>query len=132
MASNPPIAAAVVVHANRLLLIRRRVPEGALLWTLPSGKVEPDETPAAAAAREALEEAGVTVEPVQLLGERLHPGSGRRMVYVACRRLAGDARVASPREVAEVAWVRLGEIPERIPGGLFGPVQAFLDDALGA
>lgn len=119
----PLIVAAVVVHVGRLLLVRRRVAEGALLWTLPSGKVEPGESPAEAAAREAVEETGVTVEPVKLLGDRVHPDSGRLMVYVACRLLAGTAGVASPREVADVDWVRLGEIPGLIPGGLFGPVQ---------
>lgn len=92
-----PIAAGVITHAGRLLLIRRRAPEGSLLWTLPSGKVEPDESPAAAAAREALEETGVTVEPVRVLGERLHPDSGRRMVYVACRLLGGVAHAAFSR-----------------------------------
>lgn len=124
------IAAAVVVQGGRLLLIRRRVAEGSLLWQLPAGKVDPGERPAEAAVREALEEAGVSVEPVQLLGERVHPDSGWRIVYVACRLLAGEARVASPREVAEVAWVRLGDIRGLIPGGLFGPVQAYLDEEL--
>lgn len=127
-----PIAAAVITHANRLLLIRRRVAEGALLWSLPSGRVEPGEAVESAATRETLEEAGVTVEPVQVLGERVHPDTGRPMVYVACRLLAGVAHAASPREVVEVAWVRLGEIPALVPGGLFGPVQAYLDEQLAA
>jgi ADP-ribose pyrophosphatase YjhB (NUDIX family) len=124
------VAGAVVIQDARVLLIQRRQPEGSLLWTLPSGKVEPGEAPADAAAREALEETGVIVEPVKLLGERLHPDSGRLMVYVACRLLSGVARVASPREVSEVAWVRLGEIPGLIPGGLYGPVQTFLNEQL--
>lgn len=125
-----PIAGAVITHVGRVLLIRRASPAGSLVWTFPSGKVEPGETAAEAAAREALEEAGVIVEPLSLLGERVHPATGRQVVYVACRLLSGAARAASPREVAEVAWVRLGEILQLVPDGLYGPVQAYLDQIL--
>jgi 8-oxo-dGTP pyrophosphatase MutT (NUDIX family) len=124
------IAGAVIVHAGRVLLIRRSAPAASLLWTFPSGKVEPGEIAGEAAAREALEEAGVVVEPVSLLGERVHPVTGWSVAYVACRLVSDSAHVASSREVAEVRWVRLGEIPELVPGGLFGPVQAYLDETL--
>jgi 8-oxo-dGTP diphosphatase len=123
---DPHIAAAVVVHAGRLLLIRRRVAEGSLSWTLPSGKVDADESPQEAAVRESFEEAGVVVEPVRFLGERTHPVSGRRVSYTACRLLSGTAHAASVREVAEVAWVARAEIP----GGLYERVQAYLDEVL--
>jgi ADP-ribose pyrophosphatase YjhB (NUDIX family) len=124
------IAGAVIADAGRVLLIRRTSPEGALVWSFPSGKVEPGETASEAAAREAGEEAGVIVAPTVILGGRVHPDTGRRVVYVACRLLSGEAHAASPREVAEVRWVRLGEIPELIPAGVYGPVQAWLDEQL--
>ncbi|MFF4519754.1 NUDIX domain-containing protein [Streptomyces mirabilis] len=124
------IAGAVIVRAGRVLLIRRSVPAASLLWTFPSGKAEPGETAGHAAAREALEEAGVVVEPVSLLGERVHPATGWPVAYVACRLLSGTAHTASPREVAEVRWVRLGEIRDLVPGGLFAPVQAYLEAQL--
>ncbi|MFI2618099.1 NUDIX hydrolase [Streptomyces sp. NPDC018584] len=57
------------------------------------------ESPQQAAVRESLEEAGVMVEPVAVIGERLHPVTRRRIVYVACRWLSGAPRAASPREV---------------------------------
>jgi 8-oxo-dGTP pyrophosphatase MutT (NUDIX family) len=125
-----PIAAAVIVDAARVLLIRRATPEAALLWSFPSGKVDPAESPPAAAAREALEETGVTVSPLHLLGERVHPTTGRRMVYVACRLVSGTAHAASPREVAEVRWVGLGGLRGLVPGGIYAPVQAYLDEVL--
>jgi 8-oxo-dGTP diphosphatase len=120
------IAGAVIAHAGRVLLIRRVSPEGALVWTFPSGKVEPGETASQAAAREAGEEAGVTVAPVVVLGARVHPATGWRVVYVACRLLDGEAHAASPREVAEVAWVDPGQLEELVPGGVYGPVRAYL------
>lgn len=37
-------------------------------WDIPGGHIEPGETPAQAAVRETLEETGVLVEPLELLG----------------------------------------------------------------
>ncbi|QQM45150.1 NUDIX domain-containing protein [Streptomyces liliifuscus] len=128
--TSPVVAGAVIVRAGRALLIRRASPAGALLWSFPSGKVEPGETAAEAAAREAQEEAGVTVEPLVALGSRIHPATGWRVVYVACRLLSGDAHAASPREVAEVAWAPVGRLSGYVPGGVYGPVQEYLDGVL--
>lgn len=123
---SPTVAGAVIADAGRVLLIRRATPAGALLWTFPSGKPDPGETAAQAAAREADEDAGVSVAPLVVLGSRLHPATGWRVVYVACQLLAGVAHAASPREVAEVAWVRPAELDGFVPGGVYGPVRAWL------
>lgn len=37
----PGIAAAIVVHEGRVLMVRRRVSEGQLSWQFPAGEVEP-------------------------------------------------------------------------------------------
>ena len=130
--SEPKVAAAVIVHHGRLLLIRRRVAEGRLLWQLPAGKVEDGESLQDAAVRETLEETGLVVEVVRPLGERIHPDTGRPMSYTACRVIDGEAHVADADEVDAVAWVTLAEIPEYVPYGLYEPVQAYLEDALSA
>ncbi|MGW1950654.1 NUDIX hydrolase [Streptomyces sp. NPDC001940] len=123
---NGLIAGAVVAHRGQVLLVRRQVPEGGLLWQFPAGKVEPGESPDEAAVREALEEAGVVVESLTIIGERLHPVTGRRVVYVACRWLSGAPQAASPREVAEAQWVPFDGLADRIPGGVHAPVWEFL------
>lgn len=130
MTNQQPVALAVVVRAGRLLLIRRRVPEGDLLWALPGGKLEPGESPEEAAVRETVEETGLTVKAIRLLGQRVHPKTGREMSYTACEPLDGVAHVADDEELDAVAWVSHGEIPEYVPYGLFGPVQEYLDDVL--
>lgn len=129
-APTPAIAAAVVVHDSKVLLVKRRIAEGKLSWQFPAGAIESGETPQAAAAREANEETGLTVEPERLLGERIHPNTGRRMLYVACAVLEGNASVVDDEELSDYVWSTLDQLPEYVPYGLFEPVQIHLDAAL--
>ncbi|WP_371677838.1 NUDIX hydrolase [Streptomyces sp. NBC_01276] len=126
----PGIAAAIVVHEGRVLMVRRRVSEGQLSWQFPAGEVEAGESREDAAVRETQEETGLTVKAVKLLGERVHPATGRLMSYTACEVIGGHAHVADTEELAELAWVTHAEIPQYVPYGLFGPVQEHLDAAL--
>jgi 8-oxo-dGTP diphosphatase len=126
------IAAAVITYGARVLLIRRAVSEGALSWQFPAGKVLPGETAEEGAVREAAEEAGVEVTATYLLGERVHPGTGARVTYVACGAVGGTARVASAREVAEVRWVSPEEADKLTGGTIYEPVRRYLREAGGA
>ncbi|MFJ9519535.1 NUDIX hydrolase [Kitasatospora sp. NPDC101801] len=126
----PGVAAAIVIQEGRVLMVRRRVSEGQLLWQFPAGKIEPGESPEEAAVRETAEETGLNVAAVKILGERVHPETGRWMSYTACEIVSGTAAVGDPRELDALAWVALAEIPEYVPYGIFEPVQAYLDIAL--
>src|SRR6185437_2848028 len=121
------IAAAVVTHGGRVLLIRRAVAEGTLSWQFPAGKMLPGENAERAAVREASEEAGVTVTAKHVLGERVHPGTGARITYVACDMVAGTARPASAREVAEVRWASPQDVDDLTGGTIYEPVRRYLD-----
>ncbi|MET9447288.1 NUDIX hydrolase [Streptomyces cinerochromogenes] len=126
----PGIAAAIVARDGCVLMVRRRVAEGQLSWQFPAGEIEPGESPEQAAVRETLEEVGMHVTALKLLGERIHPKTGRSMSYVACAVESGTPHVADDEELDEVEWVRHAEIAEFVPYGLFSPVQAYLDAAL--
>jgi len=126
----PAIAAAIIVDGGQVLLVRRRVAEGELSWQFPAGEVEPDETPEDAAVRETAEETGLTVSAAKRLGERVHPNTGRTMVYVACQVGSGSARVGDEEELAEVSWADRAVLKERIPYPFYGPVQDYFDATL--
>jgi 8-oxo-dGTP diphosphatase len=111
----PGIAAAIVVHEGRVLMVRRRVSEGQLSWQFPAGEVEPGEAREDAAVRKTKEETGLDVTAFKLLGERIHPATGRLMSYTACESVGGTAHVADTDELAELAWVTLAEIPQYVP-----------------
>lgn len=124
------ISTAIIVDGGKVLMIRRREREGKLLWAFPGGGIEVGESPEQAAVRETAEEVELEVKAVRVLGDRVHPNTGRHMTYVACEPISGTAAIGDADEIAEVAWVAHGEIPERVPYGLFPQVQTYLDEVL--
>lgn len=128
----PAIAAAVIVKDGRVLLVRRRVKEGSLSWQFPAGEVETGETAGEAAVREAGEEVGLTVAETKSLGDRVHPATGRTMVYIACDVIDGDAQVVDDEELVELAWASQDQLGDYVPYGFFEPVQQYLDGVLSA
>ena len=130
--SRPVIAAAVIVKDGHFLLVQRAVSEGSLSWQFPAGEVESGESVEDAAVRETAEEAGLVVVAKSRLGERVHPATGREMVYVECEVIDGDAHAADHEEISAVAWIGLDEIPEYVPYGFYGPVQEHLEALLSA
>lgn len=126
----PGISAAIIVSEGKVLMVRRRVSEGELMWQFPAGAIEAGEAAEVAAVRETVEETGLVVAATKLLGERVHPKTGRLMSYTACEVLQGEAKVADEEELDAVAWVAHSEISDYVPYGLYGPVQEYLDEVL--
>jgi 8-oxo-dGTP diphosphatase len=128
--ARPPIASAIITHDSKVLLVRRRVKEGSLSWQFPGGQIEEGESAGEAAVREVREETGLSVAESKVLGERIHPNTGRLMIYVACEVTAGEASVIDDDELDSVAWVRRTDLTEYVPYGFYEPVQAHLDNML--
>ncbi|MDQ1025273.1 8-oxo-dGTP diphosphatase [Streptomyces umbrinus] len=65
------LAAAVVMHEGRVLLVRRSETERflPLVWGVPCGKLEPGESPEDGVLRELKEETGLLGEVVRKVGE---------------------------------------------------------------
>ncbi|GAA1026733.1 8-oxo-dGTP diphosphatase MutT [Virgisporangium ochraceum] len=124
----PAIAAAIVVKDGRILMVRRSIREGELSWQFPAGEIEPGESEYDAAVRETAEETGVRVRAIGKIGARIHPSTGRDMIYVACEAISGDAHVADPEELDAVEWCDRAKLAEHVPYPLFDPVQAHVDN----
>lgn len=129
--SDRAVAIAVIVEEGRLLLVHRRADDGAPPWVLPGGNAEPGESAEEAAVRETLEETGLTVVAWAVLGERVHPATGRHLTYVACDVITGTARVADSEELDAVEWVPGGELSRFVPGEFYPAVQEYLDRTIG-
>jgi 8-oxo-dGTP diphosphatase len=103
-------------EARRVVLIRRGTAPLLGEWSLPGGVLECGETLREAVVREAREETGLMVEPVDMLGvyERVIRDEGRvRYHYVLidflCRVVAGDLKAGS--DAADVRWFSREELP---------------------
>lgn len=62
----------------------------------------------------------------KVLGERVHPQTGRRIAYVACTRVFGVARVADEDELGDVAWASPDECARYVPDGFDPAVTQYL------
>ncbi|MCP5373450.1 MAG: NUDIX hydrolase [Hyphomicrobiales bacterium] len=108
---------AVVLHGERVLLIRRGKAPGAGRWSLPGGAQKLGETVAEAARREVREETGAEVRVVGLLDvvDSIRPDGEGRVQYhytlVDVLALAESDRVAPGGDAADAAWFRRDELP---------------------
>jgi 8-oxo-dGTP pyrophosphatase MutT (NUDIX family) len=128
----PAVAVAIVTSRQGVLAGRRN--DGKPPWTFIAGKCETGESPADTITREVKEETGLLIKPGITLGERIHPKTGKHLVYVAAvpamRGQAGrDVFVGDEEELAEVRWLTLTEA-ERLMPDMFAPVQAHLKRCL--
>jgi 8-oxo-dGTP diphosphatase len=106
----------VVIHRNRVLLIRRGREPLKGEWSIPGGMVELGEELVEGVRRELKEETGLDVEPLAVVAafDRIHR-IGRRVKYhfviidYVCRRQRGRLKPAS--DVVDARWVRREDLP---------------------
>lgn len=107
---------AVVIHEDRVLLIRRGKEPMRGRWLIPGGTVELGETLQEALVREVAEETGLRVEPrdVVLVFDRIQRDGGRVsyhyvIVDYACDYVSGTLRAGS--DAQDAAFVAEGDLP---------------------
>ena len=97
-----------------VLVGRRR--GGVPLWVFPGATVQPGESVAQAAARGCLAAAALEVRVEHEIGRRIHPVTGRSVVYLACTTVTATAvRTPPSPELAELRWLEVGQIAELMP-----------------
>ena len=98
----------VVIRSGKLLLLKRVNAPEASAWGLPGGKVDWMETAATSAARELLEETGVTAGIMTLLcaADYIDAAAGEHWlcpIYLAPQ-ATGEARRAEPHKHSDLGW----------------------------
>lgn len=106
---------AVVVHKNRILLIRRGKEPAKGEWAIPGGRVELGETMREAVAREILEETCVSIRPGELVYffETIQPDSdGKIRFHYAIFDFMAEYLTGEPNpgdDAAEARWVSVAD-----------------------
>jgi ADP-ribose pyrophosphatase YjhB (NUDIX family) len=99
------VAAVIVDDRNRALLVRRRDNQQ---WEPPGGVLELDESISAGLHREALEETGLSVEPIALTGVYKHMERGIVALVFRCKVAGGHLTVND--EVTDFKWANPEEV----------------------
>ena len=129
--STPPISVkGVLIDRDRVLLLLNERGE----WDLPGGRPDPGEDHRAALKREVQEEAGLTVEVGEALGDYLFevlPGRFVRILPFVCR-LTGGSDVVLSHEHLETRWLPIAELAACIDGhvlpeGYLGAIRQVID-----
>jgi 8-oxo-dGTP diphosphatase len=109
---DPKLAAAVVIERDGKLLFGRRGPgtRAPGLWSFPAGFVERGEQVEAAAAREALEETGLSVRLGTLIG--LFSEQGETVVLAVYIASVEHGEPVAGDDLTEIAWFSPDELPE--------------------
>jgi 8-oxo-dGTP diphosphatase len=121
------VALAIIAADPGILVARRndRIPP----WTFPATEIQAGESPAEAAARAVRKETGLTATVDHVIGRRIHPKTGRVMIYMEATVDSTDVQGGDP-DLAEVRWIDLAEADQLMPD-MFPVVRQHLGRVLG-
>lgn len=134
-----PVVAAIIIEPDAGVLAVHRV-DAAPPWSFPAAEVEwlEDEhrleSPSAALIRRVPQETGLEIETDYVIGERIHPRTGRLMRYMLAHltdptKAAQAAHQEADPDADRVQWLTAPETRELMPD-MFLPVRELIDREL--
>ncbi len=112
-------------RGGKILLVRRKH-HGAGTWAAPGGYLDLGEDLSDAARREVREETALEIDEVRfvaVVNDRFDDGKHNVTIWFLAGRVEGEAAVAAPDELTEVAWFARDALPEEI----YASTRRFLD-----
>lgn len=112
-------AGAFVFHQGKILMVRHQREGRYDFWVTPGGGVNPGEDAATAAAREALEEAGIEVRPLTLavVEELGNPEERGCKLWFHCEmtggKLSADAHEATREYIVDAQFLSREELADK-------------------
>jgi 8-oxo-dGTP pyrophosphatase MutT (NUDIX family) len=103
-----------IIQDNKLLLTKRLQGVQAGLWEVVAGGIEPGETGAVAAAREALEETRLTVKITKYLGKNIDTVNQFESEMFLAEIQSGELSNTEPRAHATLKWFALDSLPQAL------------------
>jgi 8-oxo-dGTP diphosphatase len=107
-------ADAVIIREGKLLLVKRGIEPFKGFWALPGGHLNEDESVEEALVREAHEETGLQVEPLEIVGVYSKPGRDPRghtvTIAYLCKLVGGSLEAGD--DASEVNWFPLDSLPD--------------------
>ncbi|WP_171113645.1 MULTISPECIES: NUDIX domain-containing protein [Streptomyces] len=108
----------ILRDGDKILMSQRGGPYGHGRWHLPSGKLDPGESLPDGAARELLEETGVTVDPAHLRMVHVvhhHQAEGDRIgFFFLATEWTGEPANREPDKCLDLRWFDVHDLPDDI------------------
>ena len=105
-------AAAVITNDEGKVLLLNHLLRPYSGWGLPGGFLTAKEQPEDAIKRELVEETGIPIENVEMLRVR----TVARHIEILFRASASTEGSVQSREILELGWFGIGDLPEGLPG----------------
>lgn len=127
-----PTSHLILVKGKRILLLRRRntgYEDGN--YSVVAGHLDGNETFREAMAREAREEAGISIKPqdlevVHVMHRKAENGEERVDFFLSAKKWKGEPRIMEPDKCGDLRWFSLNALPKNIIPYVRRAIRCFL------